>query len=402
MRIVLLLLVLFAASFAYLWQAANDGTPVKWPDFSIPPHYQMNQNGTPDCQFEELALVYSHNAWNMVSGAGFDWVYDGKTSRGPCTPWFPVSDGYNICGWLNPWLESPSAIAINITWYDENNGDISECDQTFNDMYFHWSDSGNPDEMDIQNIDTHETGHTLLLLDLYDSPSAEFTMYGYASEGETKKRTLEDDDENGIRFLYPGGPITGVELTDFTATRTARGNLVHWEAVENTLHAGYNLYRRDWFGSTSQEKINRQGYVRVNPSLITGKNSYDYRDQSSNERKVQYILADVDVAGHETFHGPIVCLGKSRGAALSLRCYPNPTRDAVTLAYTLPADLAYKTAPSLHIYDLSGRTIVDFNLTQNAGENKFNWDTNTVPSGVYIASLEAAGHKAVARIVVAR
>jgi hypothetical protein len=63
---------------------------------------------------------------------------------------------------------------------------------------------GDPLIMDLQNIATHELGHALGLADLYDttSPVPEQTMYGYASAGETKKRTLEDGDKAGITVLY--------------------------------------------------------------------------------------------------------------------------------------------------------------------------------------------------------
>ncbi len=77
---------------------------------------------------------------------------------------------------------------------------------------FSWGDAGPTDEtnlvntgiMDLQNIATHELGHALGLADLYDetAPVPEQTMYGYASSGETKKRTLADGDIAGITALY--------------------------------------------------------------------------------------------------------------------------------------------------------------------------------------------------------
>ena len=41
------------------------------------------------------------------------------------------------------------------------------------------------------------------LIDIYDSACSEVTMYGYGTEGETKKRTLEPTDIAGIQTLYP-------------------------------------------------------------------------------------------------------------------------------------------------------------------------------------------------------
>ncbi len=56
--------------------------------------------------------------------------------------------------------------------------------------------------MDFENIATHELGHSVGMGDLYTAECNQQTMYGYASNGETNKRTLESGDINGIRALY--------------------------------------------------------------------------------------------------------------------------------------------------------------------------------------------------------
>ena len=67
---------------------------------------------------------------------------------------------------------------------------------------FDWSDSGEAGKMDFENIATHELGHSVGLDDLYNSGCSAETMYGYASEGETNKRTLELGDITGVSELY--------------------------------------------------------------------------------------------------------------------------------------------------------------------------------------------------------
>ena len=78
---------------------------------------------------------------------------------------------------------------------------LLEWDQIYND-YYTWSDSGDSDKMDFENIATHELGHSVGMGDLYTSSCATQTMYGYADFGEIDKRDLEAGDIAGINLLY--------------------------------------------------------------------------------------------------------------------------------------------------------------------------------------------------------
>ena len=102
---------------------------------------------------------------------------------------------------------SEGSIAVTITWYETRgppqSRDIVEWDQVYDVVDYGWSD-GTPyeeDKMDFANIATHELGHALGLGHPDDSCTEE-TMYGYASEGEVKKRDLNYGDITGIQALY--------------------------------------------------------------------------------------------------------------------------------------------------------------------------------------------------------
>lgn len=103
-------------------------------------------------------------------------------------------------------IEEPGAIGITIIWGifggPPKARELVEWDQVYDDVDFGWSSSGEADKMDFESIATHELGHSVGLGDLYKTECSEVTMYGYASNGETKKRTLEDGDINGIKKLY--------------------------------------------------------------------------------------------------------------------------------------------------------------------------------------------------------
>ena len=93
-------------------------------------------------------------------------------------------------------------IAVTSVWYTPVGRQIVEFDIRFNTR-FSWGNADlNPGLMDLQNIATHELGHSFGLADIYSTACAEVTMYGYSTEGEVKKRTLEQPDIIGIQKLY--------------------------------------------------------------------------------------------------------------------------------------------------------------------------------------------------------
>jgi hypothetical protein len=100
-------------------------------------------------------------------------------------------------------LTEANTIAVTTTWYysrGPSKGKAVEFDMVFN-TNFDWSNSGAPEKMDVQNITAHEAGHALGLD--HSSTSPDLTMYPYATEGETKKQSLDAGDIAGIKARYP-------------------------------------------------------------------------------------------------------------------------------------------------------------------------------------------------------
>jgi hypothetical protein len=106
------------------------------------------------------------------------------------------------------YIDDPGVIAVTIVWGIFSGPpplrELVEWDQVYNDTDFSWSvcTDQNCTDMDFESISTHELGHTFGLDDLYTDSCSEETMYGYASEGEIAKRTLELGDITGIYQLY--------------------------------------------------------------------------------------------------------------------------------------------------------------------------------------------------------
>ncbi len=167
-----------------------------WKDTSLPVGYHINQFGTDDTTGEFSAIQNSFQTWEDDQGSYMDYIYLGTTSRIG-----EQKDGFNVVSWEN--IDGPEGILAQCTiWFNVFNQIIIETDIVFDDSE-DWSTTGKSNSFDVQNIGTHEVGHTLLLEDLYDSSDSEETMYGYGSIGETKKRTLNAGDIAGIRHIYP-------------------------------------------------------------------------------------------------------------------------------------------------------------------------------------------------------
>lgn len=103
-------------------------------------------------------------------------------------------------------INQAGVIAITTIWGyfsgSTSKRQLIEWDQVYNDTDYDWSMSGEASKMDFENIATHELGHSVGLDDQYNSSCKEVTMYGYASNGETKKQSLETQDILGISTLY--------------------------------------------------------------------------------------------------------------------------------------------------------------------------------------------------------
>jgi len=102
---------------------------------------------------------------------------------------------------------SQGAIAVTIVWGifggPPSGRELVEWDQVYDDVDFDWTEDATIEttKMDFWNIAIHELGHSVGLDDLYNTCTEE-TMYGYGTEGETKKRDLNAGDITGITKLY--------------------------------------------------------------------------------------------------------------------------------------------------------------------------------------------------------
>jgi len=167
---------------------------VRWPGDFVNVKYYINASDP-----WVSPITASAATWNAV-GSKLVFQYAGKITRKG-----GIRDGYNVIDATRNY--GPGWLAQTILWFDSrgtNGGyyyDLVECDTQVN-LYYRWFIGSDPSGFDAQNVLTHEFGHWISLGDLYRPKWSELTMYGYISYGETKKRTLEKSDKDGILAVY--------------------------------------------------------------------------------------------------------------------------------------------------------------------------------------------------------
>lgn len=147
------------------------------------------------------AIIASFEEWDSHTGVELagDYTIKADASWDNSSP-----DGDNELVFGN--YSDANVIAVTVVWGyfggPPQTRRITEFDILFDTDYSWGNADDNPNVMDLQNIATHELGHGLGLNDMYQTVCSEVTMYGYSTEGETIKRTLEPADIDGIQKLY--------------------------------------------------------------------------------------------------------------------------------------------------------------------------------------------------------
>ncbi len=173
----------------------------KWSQTSA--NYYINGVFAPSFRTAMHAADYT---WNNA-GSAFQFHYQGTTNRNP-NVWAFAPDGYNDIGFYKK--GNIGVVTVLASVRNETNGKaIVETDTTFNTSN-NFTTDGELGKYDVQNVMTHEFGHWLKLEDLtgWGAPSwceiweFESTMCDHIEPNETRKRSLENDDKEGIKSIY--------------------------------------------------------------------------------------------------------------------------------------------------------------------------------------------------------
>lgn len=162
---------------------SEDGSAAKW--------YIANVDVYVDSSVEEIAP----DAFDIINAAFLEWR-DIDGAYPPNITLHRDAVGINNISVSNN--KSSNDLAITYIEYDDRGIVLSASIEVnnYNGKFSH------PNKYDFQNVMTHEVGH---FFGLNESPDPNSSMYAYSSVGETLKRTLSEDDEMGMKFLY-GAP----------------------------------------------------------------------------------------------------------------------------------------------------------------------------------------------------
>jgi len=175
---------------------------LQWAD--LPVSYVIDPDYAPDGSVGEIEAAYE--AWDYATTSTE--LFDDNVIVDPSVaPSVNSPDGVNTVSWRR--VVPPNVIAVTLIWYNPDTDEMIDCDVVMNTKHDWGIDPDGEEEefglkraFDVRNIVTHEAGHVVGLGDLYDDIYRELTMYGYSSEGETKKISLQNGDILGCQYLY--------------------------------------------------------------------------------------------------------------------------------------------------------------------------------------------------------
>ncbi|PWK07879.1 matrixin family metalloprotease [Tumebacillus permanentifrigoris] len=177
-----LLGISIGTSAAYAWTLNSRGYA------TLPAYVHAYSGFSPETK---QAISTACAQWNNAGAGGL--VYQSSFEHSLTS--YPMQNNSND---LTRGTRGDKYLMNTATLVSSSTNKIVEADIDINVSY-PFANDGSSGNYDIGGNVTHELGH---LLGLEHTTDTEATMYGTSTMGETKKRTLEQDNKNGILYLY--------------------------------------------------------------------------------------------------------------------------------------------------------------------------------------------------------
>lgn len=144
------------------------------------------------------AIAAGFTTWDAGTTAV---LYGTITEDSSSNSWPGVSQDFeNTVSWAG--MDGPGGIiGVTYYWYYTATKELVEFDMVL-DREEDWSFDGSGETFSVQNIVTHEAGHTLVLQDLRSPKDGALTMHAYTWPGDVDKEILGSGDILGLQEIY--------------------------------------------------------------------------------------------------------------------------------------------------------------------------------------------------------
>jgi hypothetical protein len=205
---------------------STDGEGLAWEQSCI--SYTVVPPETGDIELAALrdAIDGAFAAWSAVDcGAGSLPLSLGQTERlGECNvaQYNQHDRNANLVMFVNGFEEEdfpPDAFGLTLVWHDPARGTIFDADIQLNDAIAPFAICGASCDVnvsDLVSVVTHEAGHFLGLSHSLDQTA---TMSASSLLGETNKRSLEEDDRQGVCAIYGDYEEAACQSLDYQPDR---------------------------------------------------------------------------------------------------------------------------------------------------------------------------------------
>jgi hypothetical protein len=281
----LLPLVVFSFDLQAFVLISNGGKVARWPNGRVEYYYKDVSNP------RKSAIEASFDAWFEVSGIDLSFVAKGNSATSQSR------DGRNVLSfvsenWTSLSFRPPTnALAVTLSSFNTQSGDIVDADIYFNADYFEWGNVESEEDMDfvdVQNIATHEIGHMIGIdhssVNYFetDNELAEATMFYASGSGETSRREPKADDIRAVRALYsdsalPQATISEVEEIDrvgrtvlYRVRGTNFNDLTSFIMASESFSMGdiVSRYKTILSSTEAEVEFNLAGFFDLTPQFV--------------------------------------------------------------------------------------------------------------------------------------
>ncbi|RPI75167.1 MAG: choice-of-anchor B family protein [Ignavibacteriales bacterium] len=248
---------------------------------------------------------------------------------------------------------------------------------------------------DFAHVSYYKDGYVVLDISDPTNPSIAGYYDTYASSSGTYRgawgcypylpsgAVIVSDMQTGLYvFDFLGDGTVPVELTSFAAQVTSAGVNLNWSTASEVNNYGFEIERK--YQNESSWKV--VGLV-AGSGTTTQSKEYSYSDKSlSQPGKYYYRLKQIDNDGTFSYSDEIEVDFIQPDDFVLNQNYPNPFNPSTTIEFSIGQASFVK----LEVYSALGEKVADLlNENKEQGSYKINFDSHSLPSGIYIAKLDA-------------